>query len=232
VGVVLLVLSLTTSSLVAAQEVAAPEGFDQLLVYMATGVYDPDDPNYEAPDGDFWHREIMGRSDEEIEQNRNEAIAFFQERFGIDPSTHEGVSFMSFMFDPRNEYRAYVVSGREVLPEGWVIRDGGWNMTVTDPEGITLGGEFEGKHVPEGTMVVFGDYNIDTGGDPIIIHYQSGEPIIPSETGAIYFLCELISEDFGNGLAQGISAPKALEDGLTQANVRNVLTFPGLGNAN
>jgi hypothetical protein len=50
--------------------------------------------------------------------------------------------------------------------------------------------------------------------------------------GSVYFRCVLRSdsfEDFGGGLAQGISAPKTLPDGRRVANVRNILTFPGLG---
>src|SRR5215213_5999785 len=80
----------------------------------------------------------------------------------FDPSTHEGVMFESFMSDPHNEYRAYVISGQEVPPENWVVRDGGRMVTVTDPEGITLGGEYEGMIVSVDTVLVFGDYNIET----------------------------------------------------------------------
>ncbi len=205
-----------------------PAGFDAFLVYMGNGIYDPNDAGYSAPDGMFFQQEIMGRSEAEIEQDQANAVAFFSERFGIDVIDNEDVMFMPFMFDPRNEYRVYVLAGRDVPPEGWVVRDGGWSVAVVNPDGITLGGEYDGVHVPQGSMMVFGDYNIDVPGeDPIIIHYQSGGPIIPTDQG-IAFHCELISEDFGRGLAQGISAGTVHEDGLFHANVRNVLTFPGL----
>ncbi|MDQ3549844.1 MAG: hypothetical protein M3439_13610, partial [Chloroflexota bacterium] len=217
-----------------------PDGFNKYLVYMAAGQYDPADPAYDAPDGMFFQREIMGQSDAEISQNRQDAIDFFIERFSIDAVSDSGIMFGSFMFDPRNQYRAYTISGESVPSAGWVIHDGGWALSVTNPAGVTLGGEFAGQHVPQGTMMVFGDYNIDrlgpgnsagrsTHAEPIIIHYQSGEPIIPNASGAIMFRCELISDEFGHGLAQGISAPQTLPDGSVQANVRNVLTFPGLG---
>jgi hypothetical protein len=226
---VLLLVSALFAGTALAQEPQVPSGFDQLLVYMAAGTFDPNDPDYQAPDGDFWHREIMGRSDDEIAQNRTEAVEFFKTRFGIDPDNDDSVMFQSFMVDPRNEYRAYVVADREVPAEGWVVRDGGWSLAVMNPEGLTLGGDFEGVSVPQGSMMVFGDYNIDTGAEPIIIHYQSGEPIVPQAAGWIAFRCELISEEFGQGLAQGISARVTLENGLVNANIRNVLTFPGLG---
>jgi hypothetical protein len=227
-----MIIMLFAVGMIAAQEVAPPEGFDAYLVYTAAGVYDPDDPNYEAPDGMFFQREIMGRTDAEIEQNKQDAIAFFIERFGVDPTDNADVSFTdsSFMVDPRNEYRAYVVSGHEVPAEGWVIRDGGWSVRITNPDGITLGGEFAGEHAPAGSSFFFGDYNIDVPGeDPIIIHYQSAFIASPNASGTFAFRCEVISEDFGTGLAQGISAPQTTEDGLRHANIRNILTFPGLG---
>ncbi|HEY5572218.1 MAG TPA: hypothetical protein VIK64_04300 [Anaerolineales bacterium] len=225
-----------------------PNGFDKFLVYMAAGVYDPDEPNPLTPQ--VFQREIMGRSDEEIAQDRAAAIAFFNERFGLnltDPGglfttfTQNGVEFSPLAFDPRNEYRAYVVSEERVPSSGWVVRDGGWRVGVVDPEGITLGGEFAGVHIPQNTSMVFGNYNIQRtlpGGreiEPIIIHYESGGPIIRNAdlAGGLMFRCDLFSEEFGEGLAQGISAGVTLPDGRFQANIRNVLTFPGLGeNAN
>lgn len=155
-----------------------------MLAYMGTGVYDADDPNYEMPDGNVWHRDIMGRSDAEIAQNRADAVAFFRERFGLDPDEQDGLMLVDFMFDPRNEYRAYVSSEAAIPREGWVVRDGGITLSVTDPEGLDLGGELEGTHVPEGAMFVFGDDNIEVPeGDPIVIHYQSGQPIVATESG-------------------------------------------------
>jgi hypothetical protein len=92
-------------------------------------------------------------------------------------------------------------------------------------------------HVFQGTAFAFGNYNIRRtlpGGqeiEPIIIHYQSGNPIIPNsdKNGGMFFRCELISDEFGHGLAQGVVAPEMLPDGTVHQNIRNVLTFPGLG---
>ena len=222
-----------------------PDGFQKYLVYMAAGQYDPNDPNYTAPDGMFFQKEIMGRDDAEIEAHRQAAIAFFNQRFGIDVLSHPGVTFGAFMFDPRNEYRAYTVSEMMVPSAGWVVRDGGWRMAVTDPNGITLGGEFAGLHVPVNSVAVFGEYNIAVTGpgksgdnpklDPIIIHYQSGSMIVrhPDADG-IMFRCELFLGDYDDtnaprGLAQGISAGQTLANDQFKANIRNVLTFSGLG---
>jgi len=61
---------------VADNKKGVPAGFDGFLVYMANGVYDPGQPNPQPGvenceglfcDGGYFQREIMGRSDYEIE---------------------------------------------------------------------------------------------------------------------------------------------------------------------
>lgn len=217
-----------------------PQGFDKYLVYTAAGLYDPS-PS-ESPTAkflaDWFHKDVMGRSEAEIVSEKAAADAFFLARFGPD------LTSKPFGVDPRNEYRAYVISGEWVASEGWVVRDGGFMVMVPDVDdtgGMTLTGtwgEPDGKWVPAGSMIVFGDYNILREGpgnsagsttQPLIIHYQSLSPIIqhPYEDG-IKFMCEVMSEDFGEGLAQGLSNPQTV-DGKFQANIRTILTFPGFG---
>ncbi len=204
----------------------SPDPFGQYLVYSAAGVYDASIPPEEAlPEvaewgnlADWFHRGVMGRDDAALAQEEAEADAYFQDTFGDD---YEPGSLFAFGFDPRNEYRAYFISGMRVPTEGWVVRDGGFMAILKD-----------------GGMVVYGDYNIEVTApgrgrqpDPIIIHYESASPIYPNPDGSLMFLCVLTSEDFddfGGGLAQGVSVPQTV-DGMTVANIRNILTFPGLG---
>ena len=174
-----------------------PDPFGKYLVYSAAGVYDPTVPPEEGDLAEWFHRKIMGRDDEAFEAERAAANAYFKETFG---DLYTEWSLNAFGVDPRNEYRAYFISGMRVPPEGWVVRDGGFMAML-----------------PDGGIVVYGDYNIKVtkwgkGGpepEPIIIHYQSAEPIYPTPKG-LMFRCVLRSDsfdDFGGGLAQGISAP-------------------------
>lgn len=211
----LLILSLTASQVW--PQSPAPEPFGQYIVYSAAGVYDASVPPPEGDLTEWFHFEVMGRSQEEFEAERDEADAYFRERFG-DLYTGE---LEAFGVDPRDEYRAYYISGMYVPPEGFVVRDGGFRTMLTN-----------------GGMVVYGDYNIKLEGrgnspdpEPLIIHYQSADPIFGTDHG-MFFRCEVSTdafEDYGGGLAQGVSAPETLPDGRTVANIRNVLTFPGLG---
>ena len=236
----LLLLGLSMSGLTA--RAAAPEGFDKYLVYMADGVFDPDESNDQF-DGAYFHREVMERTDEELAAELDRAEAFFRDRFGLDFTGVEAVDGVKtiggvatldtsgFMLDPRQEYRAYTVAGESVPDEGWVIRDGGWRVNITGEDGATLTGTWggdEGTDVPSGSFVVFGDYNIDTGQEPIIIHYESGSPILPAGTdGITAFSCDLSHPEWGNGQANGtVLSPAEHDDGTVQVSIRNVLTFP------
>ena len=219
-----------------------PAPFGKYLVYSAAGVFNPNVPPVEGDLAAWFHGTIMGRTPFEIQQEQAKADQYFQNTFGIMPG-HS----MAFGLDPRNAYTAYFISGENVPREGWVVRDGGF-MAVTGDDGsggMTLHGTWggpAGRWVPAGSFVVFGDYNIRVTGPgngngndkdvrkPIIIHYESAEPIIgnPYQAG-ILFQCRISHPEFGMGLAQGISIPKSTADGRTIANIRNVLTFPGLG---
>jgi hypothetical protein len=215
----ILIIALAWPVAAASPAVQAPAPFGKYLVYSAAGVYDASVPPAEGDLADWFHREIMGRDDAELATERARADAYFAETFG---SLYTPGSLTAFGADPRNEYRAYFISGESVPPEGWVVRDGGFLATLSD-----------------GGLVVFGDYNIKAtkpgrGGtpDPILIHYESTDPIYPQADGSLLFRCRLFSEsfeDFGGGLAQGISDAQQLPDGRTVANIRNILTFPGLG---
>lgn len=199
----------------------------------------------ERVDGTFFHEEIMGRRGEDLEKHKQEALDFFAKRYGVENAdASSDVFFGSFQVEPFSNYKAYIVSDEDVPLSGWVVRDGGWMVQVINPNGLTLGGEFDGEVVPPGTFMVYGDYNIDAGCNhvvrrngqcydkkEIIMSYQSlrpvlvGGPTLPD--GLIFsFSCEVYSERWGRGLAQGISQPALTDDGKNfQYNVRNVITF-------
>jgi hypothetical protein len=220
-----------------------PTGFDRYLVYMANGVFDPEEEPAILP-GDIFQQEIMGRSEAEIAEQEALARQFFEQRFGLN--LEDGtVIFESFTFNPVHNYRAYTISGESVPAEGWVVRDGGFRAEVVAEDGVTLGGEFAGMHVPQGTGVVFGDYNIlvtgpgQSGEHPeqreIVLHYRSGDPLIVDQFGVMHFTCGLvdsetdlgITEDNWDGMAQGVMRPpEMLPDGTVKVSIRNVLTFP------
>ena len=198
---------------------SAPSG--KYLVYSAAGVYDPSIPPVEGDLLHWFHAEIMGRDDQAIEAERDAADSYFQEMFG---DLYISGSLKSFAVDPRDEYRAYYISGMCVPPDGWIVRNGGFGAILFN-----------------GGIVFYGDYNIKVANwgeeapdpEPIIIHYESVEPIYPTPSGILFFRYRLHSEsfdDFGGGIAQGIFATRRHPDGVrTVADIHNILTFPGHG---
>jgi hypothetical protein len=213
----LLALVLVVPATLATSGAQAPSPFGKYLVYTAAGVFDSSVLPAEGDLADWFHRQIMGRDDAELAAEEARADAYFTQAFG---SLYRPGSLTAFGLDPRNEYRAYFVSGEKVPPDGWVVRDGGFQATLSD-----------------GGLVVFGDYNIAATknkkpAEPILIHYESTDPIYAQDDGSLLFRCRLTSEsfdDFGGGLAQGMSDAQELADGRTVANIRNILTFPGYG---
>ena len=122
----------------------------------------------------------MGRTAQEAAQQAQLARDFFAQRFGVT-ATHidsGAIVFESFMLNPEWGYTAHTISGESLPPEGWIVRDGGFRVAVMAHAGFTLGGQFaiehagQDLHVPQGTAMVFGDYNILVSSDSQGKHSQ------------------------------------------------------------
>ncbi len=220
-----------------------PDGYSGYLVFMANGEVSLDEPAAFITDAFF--TDVMGWSQTELNTFREEGLKRVEERFGIpDPANNPDVVVLTMESNPARNYRAYTVGGRQVPSQGFEVREGVVFTVVTKPEGIMLGGEFQGVHLPATASVVFGIYNIevttDDGeptGEEMIIHFRSAQPLPPAPPDAalvaqISIFCEIFSDEFGAGLAQGIANPKIIGEGDDQflkSNTRNVLTFSALG---
>lgn len=217
-----------------------PAGFTKYLVYMGESTVAPGEPGLftDAASVAHFQQQIMGRTPVEVAAEKARAEDFFWQRFGLDfrstdPDANaaehiDGAMLMAFVQNPDANYRAYTVSERAVPAAGWMVRDGGWSVVLT--EDMLLGGDYggaEGKLVPAGAMVVFGDYNIKVqnnrshagphADDTILIHYESGHPIIVNADGVLTFQCALSHPEWGLGRARGVVEGKT---------IRNVLSFP------
>lgn len=227
-----------------------PAPFRNFLVYSGQGIYDlVEEP---LPDGCFaddafiavglcsggkraFYQKIMNFTEQEFAAEEGKAKEFFLGRFGLDADvlSEQGRALLfPFVLDPRRRYTTFVFSGECVPSEGYEVRDGGFGMAVTDPEGVELGGEFVGQKMPVGALVVFGFYNIRVTGRSAreeVIRYRSLTPVLPSDA-PVAGNCEVEHPVWGEGLAQVISGNEMLGDGQIQAVMRNVLTFPPFGN--
>lgn len=248
----------SVSGLSFAYEQPVPDGFTDYLVFMGTGEYDPTTNPVDPPivchgplcGGDFFHKTIMGRSDEDMAILEAEARAFFVQRFGIDvddPANAGRILFQAFTFEPRIHYRAYTVADEKVPSQGWRVHDGGWVIDILDEDGYTLGGEWNGFHVLPGSLMIYGNYSIQEVGkngelkdEFHNIFYRSAGPVVFDIRGEATLRCELSQTDqlFTNGvegMLHGFGAAFLRDDGLIKWDIRAVLTFgpsepfPGLG---
>lgn len=227
----------------AGEKVPPPDGFDSMLVYFATGIIDP---NISEPrpgvtgcgeaifcDGEFFHHQVMGRTVEEVNELEMEAKAYFLERFGIDvddPINEGRIKLTRFTVNPDFQYRVQVFSGKQAPPDGWVVRDGGFRLLVTDPNGIWLGGESEGDFVKSGWAMFVGTYNIlvthhEEPEEEIVIEYRSLYPAGVVDNGSFIFICQTYNNEMGTGVAMGTVQFLPLEDGTVRSNGRNIITF-------
>jgi hypothetical protein len=204
---------------------AAPKGFKAFLVYLAEPTLAPGEHSSftDAEHVTFFQQTIMGRTPDEVAEQEQLAKQYFHDRFGLDfGAGSSGLTFSAFVLNPHVNYRAYIVSGMAVPDTGWEVRDGGFQVVLTEATVLhgTYGGS-DGIEVPAGASMVFGDYNIDVtapGLSDILIHYQSHSPIIGRADGEISFNCDLIRTRWGSGAARGIALPNG--------SIRNVITFP------
>jgi hypothetical protein len=222
-----------------------PTGFDKNYFYISSSPFNSVDGTFLVDgivngDGMNFQKNVMGRNDQEMMENKQAAIDFFMERFGVDVND-SNVYFTGFEVMPEIQYRAVVSTDEAVPAAGWPVHDGGWIVVVMNPDGIELGGEYVGRKAPPMTMFVFGNYKIDRmkyrehdsehmKKSPVIISYKSTKPIVPESDGSFAVSCELFSEEFGPGQAIGATLPKILPDGRMIMNTRNSLTFPPFGN--
>lgn len=215
-----------------------PEGFRRLLVYIAEGPASAGS----ITDVDAvlaFQRDVMGRDQAAVAAYVEEAKAFYLRRFGLDfsgveaptpigPWEIDGASLSGSVFHPDHGYTAYVVSEERVGGEGWMVRDASFGVRFTKDQVVhgTWGGVV-GKPVSADSFVTFGDYNIKVERPGrsgrrrdrnIMIHFESGSPIVADVDGTLHFVCDLTHPVWGAGHARGT----VTADG----GIRNVLTFP------
>ncbi len=212
-----------------------PDNLAKTMTFAATRAFDSVDGTFFVDgliggDGMRFFKQTMGFSDQVIERNRGRASEFFMERFGLDIADPR-LYFTGFEIDPASGYRVIMESGENhKIGKGYPILDGGWGLVVMSPEGIDLGGEFEGTHVPAGSMFVHGNYLIKRGKGrkDLAIGYRSRGPILSVGTGNV-INCEVFHPKLGFGVSLGYSEIHQLNNGQITAHARNVLTFPAFG---
>ena len=189
-------------------------------------------------------KDIMLFTDKEIESVTQDAVDFFNTRFGLDFSqstpdalgqrAFENATLAPFFLSPEIQYtitfNRWILNGK-ISTQCFENRDGGFMVSFAGQQQLfgSYGGE-EGIPISPGDVVVYGFYNLPVyEQQPIVIQYNSGTPFrFEPVDGFGIINCELHHRILGEGVAQGVfRVTETGEDGMVHVSIRNLFTFPG-----
>ena len=187
-------------------------------------------------------RDVMLFTEEEIAQVTEDAIQFFNTRFGLDFSQSEpdewgqrfyqNATFFPARVSPELQYTVtfnrWIVSGntRSLCFETPV---GSFRVEFSDQQILhgTYGGE-EGIPVTATDTLAYGYYNIPVcPQEPLVIRFSTATPShLDLHDGILFINFDLFHRVWGRGLTQGTGLLTPTEDGRIHYNVRETFTFP------
>jgi hypothetical protein len=217
-----------------------PPRFTKTMVFVADGLVDVTNlVKVGQPAIDSFFKGKLGMTEAQVQGVYADMAAYMGKKFGLDVNNPSGFVVYPLTLDASMNYRCIASSDQEVPSVGWEIRDGNWGVGVTDPDGITLGGEFAGMHAPVNSAIPFGYYHIQTNireacrtGTQLKaykVNYRGQCAITPDALGAMHFVCDLISPEWGKGVGQGITYPRFQSQTQAIYNVRQVQTYNATG---
>ncbi|BEM77683.1 hypothetical protein SME38J_17860 [Serratia marcescens] len=220
-----------------------PMGFSQVLTFMGSGVINiTQSEPFPGVSGclgtlctsDYFYTQIMGLNKQQLVQKREDAIAYFNREFGIDVNAliaQKRIELKPYTGNPDGEYRLYSVAGMDLPSAGWIVRDGGFYITVLDNGGIPLGGRHRGEKATPKNQMYYGNYNILATVPPhqlkeIIIRYESNEMAVISPDGLrTTFNTRTYNDRWGEGQSYVSYEFKLKADQTVLTNGREVMTF-------
>ena len=181
-------------------------------------------------------------TEEEIAQVTEDAIQFFNTRFGLNFSQSEpnelgqrffeNATLQPYRLPPEIQqtvtFNRWIVSGniRSVCFENHY---GGFNVQFRDQQLLhgTYGGE-QGTPVALSDNVLYGFYNIPVcAQEPLVIRFTSCSPVhVDPHDGFGILNFDLYHRVWGAGIVQGLYQATPTEDGRVHFTIRNLFTFP------
>jgi len=187
--------------------------------------------------------EVLGYSDDEIQQEVQNALQFFSERFGLDFSltqpNEQGMRFFqNATLQPiRRVDQVNAILNRWILTGNtrskcFRFQFGGFLVTFSGEQILkgTYGGE-EGIDVPNGRTLSYEYMSISVPPcEPIVIQRQTPVPIATSRIGIYVVFYELSHRTLGQGAIQGLVqfelATAANGTDYIRFSGSSVMTFP------
>ena len=187
-------------------------------------------------------REVLGFDDAEIEQETQNALQFFNERFGLDFSQSEpneqGIRFFeNATLQPFRQPRGTFATFNRWLLTGntrsrcFIATVGGYLVNFIGEQTLrgTYGGE-EGIQVTSSRVVSYEYISISIPHrDPVMIQRWTPIPNEAAQIGLFVLIYELSNPTLGQGAQQGFSQTELVTENGTSILRRSgsaVLTFP------
>ena len=193
-------------------------------------------------DSSLWFfRDVMRLTEKEIAQVEEDAIQFFNTRFGLNFSQSEpdewgrrfyqNATFLSARFSPEVRYAVtfnrWIVSG-DTKSVCFESHYGAFRVEISGEQILhgTYGGE-EGILAGPTEALSYGYYYIPVfPQEPLVIQYTTATPGRLDRDGFQVANLDLFHRYLGRGLTQGILRYIPTEDGRVHFTLRDVFTFP------
>ena len=236
---------LTVSSAAVGQ--CPPNWFISMFVITVDQIAPLEDLQVVAnPDSELsFFRETLRFSEEEIEQATQDAIDFYNERYGLDFSGppdernirhFENATLVPFSITDEAEvfttFNRWIVSGNTRSRCSRVF-EGGYMVRNTEPRQQMLRGTYGGEQgIPvtfPDNFIIWGYFSIETcPQEPMIIQWNHQTPLRRNVDGFSVHNQELYHRQLGKGAGHGVfTILPPDENGNVQQFGRLVLAFPG-----
>ena len=238
-SIVVILFCIVTGSVARSSNCPTPEWFGATFVGIADRVVSTPFP---LDSSLSFLREVVRFTEEEIAQAFEDAMQFYNTRFGLDFSQSEpdelgrrfyqNATFYPARVSPEDQlvitFNRWIVSGntKSVCIGAQV---GSLKVEFSDQQILhgTYGGE-EGIPVKPGDALIYGWYNIPVcPQEPLLILINCPTPFRSEPyDGFMVTNCDIYHRVWGHGLIQGITHVTPTEDGRVHLNFREILTFP------
>ena len=186
-----------------------------------------------------YFREVLRYSDDEIQQETQKALQFFNERFGLNfslsPPNEQGLRFFqNATFQPTRQPSGIVATFNRWSITGntrsrcFPAAIGGYFVSFSGEQTLrgTYGGE-EGVKVTNNRVLQYGYISISIPHrDPVVIQRQSPIPNEAAQLGVFVLFYELSHPTLGQGAQQGFFQTEPVNGTVLRYSGGAVLTFP------
>ena len=241
-SIVVLLFCVFTGSMARSSNCPTPQWFVAEFVAIMDEVISPSAPISILDSSLSYFRDVMRFTEEEIAQVEEDAMQFYNTRFGLDFSQSEPDEWGQRFYQNATLLPArvppeiyYVVTFNRWIVSGntksmcFDFRVGSYRVNFNHQQILhgTYGGE-EGIPAVPGDCLAYGFYNIPVcPQEPLVFQFSSISPFrVDPYDGFVLINVDVVHRVWGHGLAQGVTRLTPTEDGRVRVLTRNLITFP------